>query len=432
MDQSTAFFHNYVKENARNKRLVVQPRMGFSDKTKMRHGLQEVKQLDAPTIGTITLDSFTRSGDFRSAAKAVEEGMMLNGYPIVSYPQKENEQLIAGLREPGFPVQIRHGSPLPVEIFKATISAGIDAIEGGPVSYCFPYGRIPLARSLEAWRTCCRLFADASDDPWHIESFGGCMMGQLCPPAILIAITVAEAIFMIRNGVKSYSLSLAQGTHTSQDVAALHALRLLGVKYLGPQSDWHIVFYTFMGKFPQSYHGSKALIEESAHAAVKGGAERLIVKTVKEAHQIPLIEDNLDSLGWCHQAATAERITPSQHAGVEEWTTQIYEEADFLIDLLLNLDSNLEKSMAKAFKMGYWDVPYCLHPDNRRLTSAQLDEAGYVYWSDPGKIPFPPHIRNNAVKRKKKLSSGELLHMLSFNQQKYDGLYVPQEQLYTP
>lgn len=104
----------------------------------------------------------------------------------------------------------------------------------------------------------------------------------------------------------------------------------------------------------------------------------------------------------------------------------------FLIDMLLNLDTNLEKSMAKAFKMGYWDVPYCLHPDNRRLTSAQLDEAGYVYWSDPGKIPFPLHIRNNAVKRKKKLSSGELLHMLSFNQQKYDGLYVPQEQLYTP
>ncbi|WP_143305924.1 methylaspartate mutase [Chitinophaga vietnamensis] len=432
MQQSTAYFHQYVKEHARQQQLVVQPRMGFSDRSKMRFGLSEVKRLDAPTIGTITLDSFTRSGDFHSAARAVAEGMQLNGYPIVSYPREENMQLIEGLREPGFPVQIRHGSPLPVEIFKATINAGIDAIEGGPISYCFPYGRIPLARSMEAWRTCCQLFGAASDDPWHIESFGGCMMGQLCPPAILIAITIAEAIFMIRNGVKSYSLSLAQGTHTSQDVAALHALRQLGLKYLGPQSDWHIVFYTFMGKFPQSYHGARALIEESARAAVKGGAERLIVKTVKEAHQIPLIEDNLNSLAWCHQAATAERQRSGLPEGVAAWTAQIYEEADFLIDLLLNLDSDLEKSMAKAFKRGYWDVPYCLHPDNRRLTGAQLDEAGFIYWSDPGKMPFTGHIRNNAVRRKKQLSSGELLHMLSFNQQKYDGLYIPEEQLSTP
>ncbi|SFW87155.1 hypothetical protein [Chitinophaga sancti] len=424
---STSYFHNFVKAKFAQQRLVVQPRMGFSDRERMRNGLLAVKGVQAPTIGTITLDSFTRSGDFASASRAIEQGLSLNGYPIVSYPQSENESLIAGIREIDFPVQIRHGSPLPVEIFKATIRAGIDAIEGGPISYCFPYGRIPLVRSLDAWRTCCRLFGEASDDPWHIESFGGCMMGQLCPPAILIAITIAEALFMIENGVKSYSLSLAQGTHPAQDAAALHALRQLGNKYLGPESDWHIVFYTFMGKFPQSFDGARALIEESARIAVEGGAERLIVKTVKEAHQIPLIEDNINSLTWCDAVASATPRNQAVTPEVAAWTTQIFEEADFLINLLLNLGRNLEEGMEKAFKSGYWDVPYCLHPDNRCLTGAQLDEAGFIYWSDPGKIPFTGHIRNNAVRRKKKMSSGELLQMLSFNQQKYDGRCVAQE-----
>jgi len=425
MYTSPGWFHRFVKEQASHKRLVVQPRMGFSDHAEMRRGLQAVKQLNAPTVGTITLDSFTRNGDFASAARAVAKGLPLNGYPIVSHTCEENQALIAGLRAPDFPVQVRHGSPLPVEVFKATIAAGIDAIEGGPISYCFPYGRIPLSSCLDAWRISNRLFAGAFDGQGHIESFGGCMMGQLCPPSILIAITIAEALFMIDNGIRSYSLSLAQGTHSTQDVAALLALRQLGRKYLGPEHQWHIVFYTFMGKFPQSYEGAVAIMEESARIAVQGGAERLIVKTVKEAHQIPTIEDNINALDCSSQASIAAYTDPLARPGVAAWMEQIREEADFLIDLLLNKAATLEKSMAGVFGQGYWDVPYCLHPDNKRMTTAQLDDQGFIYWGDTGCIPFPRHIKTNAVRKGMQLSSGRLLQMLSFNQQKYDSAAQP-------
>lgn len=420
MKQSNAYFHAFVKQQAAAGRLVVQPRMGFSDITRMRTGLEEVKRSGTPAVGTITLDSFTRTGDFLSARKAIEQGLALNGYPIVTYSTTDNKTLIAGLREPDFPVQVRHGSPLPEEIFKATIAAGIDAIEGGPISYCFPYGRVPLAKSIASWRNCCRLFAAAGDDHYHIESFGGCMMGQLCPPAILIAITVIEVLFMQANGVKSCSVSLAQGTNSVQDVAALQALRHLCKKYLGPEDAWHIVFYNFMGKFPQSFHGAKALIEESARIAVAGQAERLIVKTVKEAHQIPLVEDNINSLRWTHHTASTAGDASALQQQALPLMQAICEEADFLIDMLLNLGRNLEEGMSLAFRKGYWDVPYCLHPDNKHLSLAQIDDTGHISWSDPGKIPFPLHIRRNAVRMKMRLSSGELLHMLSFNQQKYD------------
>lgn len=420
MRTGSAYFHEFIKQQAGEGRLVVQPRMGFSDIARMRTGLEAVKRSGTPAVGTITLDSFTRTGDFLSARKAIEQGLALNGYPIVTYTTEENRELLAGLREPGFPVQVRHGSPLPEEIFKATIAAGIDAIEGGPVSYCFPYGRIPLAKSIAAWRNCCRLFAAAGGDHYHIESFGGCMMGQLCPPAILIAITIVEVLFMKENGLKSYSVSLAQGTNSVQDVAALQALRLLCEKYLGHSADWHIVFYNFMGKFPQSFHGSKALIEESARIAVAGQAERLIVKTVKEAHQIPLVEDNINALRWTHETARQVADTSALRQQALPLTQAIREEADFLIDMLLNLGSNIEEGIDLAFRKGYWDVPYCLHPDNKRASVAQIDGSGYIFWSDPGKIPFPGHIRRNSVRMRMRLSSGELLHMLSFNQQKYD------------
>ncbi|WP_400193670.1 methylaspartate mutase [Hymenobacter sp. B81] len=419
MTQTHAFFHDFVKARARQGQLVVQPRMGFSDAAAMRRGLEAVAAARVPAIGTITLDSFTRTGDFASARRAVQEGKALNGYPIVTYSDAQNRQLLAGLRGPDFPVQVRHGSSLPEEIFRAIVRAGLDATEGGPISYCLPYGRVPLAHSIEAWRRCTQLFAAASPSH-HIESFGGCMMGQLCPPSMLIAITLIEALFFQENGLRSLSVSLAQGTNARQDVAALRALRQLGEEYLGPAEHWHIVFYTFMGKFPQTYPGARALMEESARIARAGGAERLIVKTVKEAHQIPQIQDNLDALCWSYQAACEPAALPLDEAEVQAATEVIVAEARCLLHTLLNLGSNIGRGIELAFARGYWDVPFCLHPDNRRRSFACIDERGYTGWAATGRIPFPRQLV--AAGRQRPLTSGALFDMLSYNQLRYDAV----------
>jgi len=422
MQQAETFFHEFVKRCARQGQLVVQPRMGFSDAAAMRRGLLAVAHAPVPSIGTITLDSFTRTGDFANARKAVQEGKTLNGYPIVTYSDAENRALIADIRSADFPVQVRHGSSLPEEIFKATIRAGIDATEGGPISYCLPYGRVPLVRSIEAWRRCTRMFADASDG-YHIESFGGCMMGQLCPPSMLIAITLIEALFFRENGLKSLSVSLAQGTHGQQDIAALRALRQLGEQYLGADDSWHIVFYTFMGKFPETYHGSRTLIEESAKIARLGGAERLIVKTVKEAHQIPLVEDNLNSLEWSYESSRRATEYLLDEAQVQQATAFIVEEAQALLHILLNLGGNIGSCIQQAFAKGYWDVPFCLHPDNKCRSYARINPAGYTCWATTGNIPFPRHlVEANGAGAAQRLSSTDLFTMLSYNQRRFDAV----------
>jgi methylaspartate mutase epsilon subunit len=178
-----------------------------------------------------------------------------------------------------------------------------------------------------------------------------------------------------------------------------------------------------MGKFPQSFEGAKAIIEESARIAKWGGAERLIVKTVKEAHQIPRIEDNLNALSWSYQASQTVEALPVDYHEVTAFSEQIFEEADFLLNLLLNADPDLEKGIRQVFRLGYWDVPYCLHPDNQRLSYAHIDEMGYIHWATPGKIPFPLHMLRNHHLHYQRLSSREFLTMLSFNQYKYDRVY---------
>ncbi|MCB0606243.1 MAG: methylaspartate mutase [Lewinellaceae bacterium] len=417
MENGLSCFHEFV--HSRPGQLIVQPRMGFSQFDRMREGLACVKNINAHTVGTITLDSFTRTGDFRSAKEAIENHRPLNGYPIVSYGARVNRQLIDGLAGPDFPVQVRHGCSRPESIFKAIIDAGIDATEGGPVSYCLPYGRVPLTASAASWRACCEMFAEGDHTKRHIESFGGCIMGQLCPPAMLIAVTVVEALFFRQYGVRSFSVSLSQGSNFQQDAAALSALRIVSRKYLGDQDQWHIVYYTFMGKFPVTVHGAKAIMKDSVRIAKSGKADRIIVKTIKEAHQIPSIEDNRDALIQADRDFRApldpleEQIDPGE-------VERITEEADFLIEVLLNADNNLENAIAAVFSKGYWDIPFCLHPDNRNAAFARLDDEGRVEWADTGNIPFPARILKNHRRKNKKLSSKELLLMVSYNQIKYD------------
>lgn len=420
------YFHAYMKRSQQRGELVVQPRMGFSDLRKMRRGLQAVRDCAAPTIGTITVDSFTRTGELASLERSLQTGSELNGYPLVTRGAEKNRELLEGLFSPDFPVQVRHGTPRPQAIFQALLDAGLDATEGGPVSYCLPYSRLPLTDSLAAWKEGCRILVDAREqgiEP-HLESFGGCMMGQLCPPSLLLALDLLEGLFFRQNGLTSLSLSYAQGSNEAQDVGAIRALHHLAAELL-PDVSRHVVVYTFMGFFPQTADGARRIIESSARLAVRAGAARLITKTIAEAHRIPTIEENVSALLWADAAARRELARPTTDPAFEQQAEAhrevIESEARSLVEAVLNLSPDLTEAIAIAFRKGYLDVPFCLHPDNRNRSRAWLDDEGIIRWSELGRLPFPPHLRAVSSRRPShEVDSRELLEILAFNQQKFD------------
>lgn len=413
-------FADFIRLAESVSELVVQPRMGFATPGAMRAGLEAVSQYPGFTAGTLTIDSYTRVGALDKAARALQLGQELNGFPLVNHGAEVTRRMLAGVRSSRFPVQVRHGSPLPRHIFVASAEADIDATEGGPVSYCLPYGRIPLKDSIRAWWDCARLWADIGEErgiATHLESFGGCMLGQLCPPVMLITLSLLEALFFQRAGVRDVSLSYAQGTNADQDVGAMLALGRLAREWLAPDS-FHIVHYSFMGVFPRTAGGARQLIEDSARLAVEGGARRLIVKTAAEAHGIPTVADNLTAIGWAHTAARAARGRLPSPAAVAH-AEALYEQASFLAGAVLELDADLGTALLRAFKRGYLDVPYCIHGDNRNEARSLLREDGLIEFQHLGRIPLPPSrsIRG----REAAVRSDELLRMLRFNQEKYDG-----------
>lgn len=409
-------FGGYVRAAAAAGQLVVQPRMGVSDPVAMRAGLVATRDAAAVTIGTITLDSYTRVGDHASVREAIGSGMSLNGYPIVHFAGRTTDEVLAGLLDGGFPIQVRHGSATPGDIFEAIGRAGLAASEGGPVSYCLPYGRTPLADSIEHWAAACDRFAEvtAGRQP-HLETFGGCLMGQLCPPSLLVAISVLEAMFFVQHGIDSVSLSYAQQTNARQDQQAIAALRRLATEFL-PSVDWHVVLYTYMGVYPGSPEGACILLEESARLAVRAGAERLIVKTVAEAHRIPTMPENIFALELAAAAARDERrLLP----GAAPDDSELYAEARALVLAVLNLSSDLGTALRSAFAAGYLDVPYCLHPDNAGRSRSYLDTDGQLRWAAIGSMPLPGRRNPRASDR---LTSTNLLSWLTYTCRKFDAI----------
>ncbi|MFG2043629.1 methylaspartate mutase [Dactylosporangium sp. NPDC048998] len=407
-----ASFGDIVAQHHDRGRLVVQPRMGFSDPARMRQGLIATRKARAATVGTITLDSYTRLGDHRAAREAIATGAELNGYPLVDQDAAVTAAILDDAVNPLFPVQVRHGSADARHIIRALLDHGLHATEGGPVSYCLPYSRMPLREAVDNWRRCCEILAEArrpTREP-HLETFGGCMMGQLCPPAMLVALSLLEGMFFAQHGVRCISFSYAQQTHPEQDEEAVAALRTLVGEYL-PLPRTHLVIYTYMGVYPRTPAGALRLLAESARLAVRSGASRLIVKTTAEAHRLPTIAENVTAL---EHAATVAR---TELGAVKAPDTGILAQARALVGNVLSLDDDIGRALLKAFAGGQLDVPFCLHPDNPGQARGYVDGDGRLQWQRIGDLPLGDLVRPSGAGR---VSSADLLASLRFMQHKFD------------
>jgi glutamate mutase epsilon subunit len=424
-------FGQYVARQADAGRLVVQPRMGFSAPERMREGLLAVKRAAGATAGTITLDSFTRINRHMSALRHIDEEMTLNGYPIVAYGPDATRSILDGVLDADFPIQVRHGSADPREIFVAMLASGLYATEGGPISYCLPYSRMPLAEAVPAWRESSETLAEAQADgaPVHMETFGGCLLGQLCPPSLLVAMSILEGIFFRTHGLRNVSLSYAQQTSPSQDREAVAALRRLADEFLA-DIDWHVVIYTYMGLFPSTLEGAQALLDESVRLASESGAERLIVKTALEAFRIPTIEENVEALERSSDLAMQVRrmsMADGFDFDLYERDSETYIEARGLVQAVLELDSDIDTALLDAFKVGALDIPFCLHPDNRNEARSMITSEGRLEWLDTGQMPIPQPHHSNRV-----LTADGLLASLNYIASRYDHPMVEQREARAP
>jgi methylaspartate mutase epsilon subunit len=228
---------------------------------------------------------------------------------------------------------------------------------------------------------------------------------------MLVALTVLEALFFYRNGVRDLSVSYAQQTNLAQDQEAVAAVHRLCAELL-PLARWHVVVYAYMGVYPKTPEGALSLLGSAATLAVTTGSPRLIVKTTAEAYRIPTIAENVAAL---EHAAAVAAATPRPAAGRIDGG-ETYHEACSLLEAVLDCDEDIGRAMVVAFKRGLLDVPYCLHPDNAGRARSYLDADGSLRWADTGSLP----LQGTGPGRRRSVSSTDFMAALSYVQRTFD------------
>jgi methylaspartate mutase epsilon subunit len=385
---------------ARTGQPAIQPRCGVGSHAGMRVLLTETERRAGPDVLTLTIDSHTRLGRFAEAARVLAaDPDRLNGYPLVAQGWRRGRELNEAVR---VPLQVRHGSPDPRELFVTALAAGITSFEGGGISYNLPYAKdVPLRDSLAAWRAvdrACGLLA-ARGVVVERELFGT-LTAVLVPPSISIAISLLEAVSAVRHGVRCVSLAYPQGGNAVQDVAALRAIADLTGRYLPTGTAAYPVLHQFMGPFPREPERADALILLGGLTAAWGGATKVIVKTNQEADGIPDIDATVRGLRTTRIAVSgylgAFGVDEEAVAEERDW---IRREVEELIEPVLAA-RDLSAAIEAAFRDGRLDVPFSASIHAHSAVIPCRDPTGAVRYGEAGRLPLSPATlrRNNRLR----------------------------------
>ncbi|MFJ2742603.1 methylaspartate mutase [Streptomyces sp. NPDC087440] len=369
-------------------RFAVQPRCGVGDHDAMRGLLVELAEGGAPDLLTLTIDSHTRLGRFEQARRLAHlSPRELNGYPLVAHGWRRGRDLNESVTAP---LQIRHGSPDARLMFETAVASGITSFEGGGISYNLPYSKnVPLADSLAAWEAVDRRCGELADLGVVVDrELFGTLTAVLVPPSVSLAISVLEALFAARAGVRCISVAYPQGGQLAQDVAALRAIPLLAERYLPPGVDVHPVLHEFMGVFPRERAHAEDLILYGALVTRLGGASKLLTKTYQEAYGIPDAAANVAGIRLAQRARSPLLgfLAADEEAAGRELEWILAEVAEIVEPLLDRADTRA--AVIEAFADGRLDIPFSASTQARSEVIPRRDPTGAIRYLSAGRLPL--------------------------------------------
>jgi methylaspartate mutase epsilon subunit len=392
---------------------LAQPRCGVGGHAEMRRLLTGLQHRAAPDILTITIDSHTRLLRLYNAEHALRtDPSQLNGYPLVTHGAERGRELNLSVRAP---LQVRHGSPIPGQLFGTSIAAGITSFEGGGISYNVPYAKdVPLADSLAAWQDVDRMAGELTAAGATVDrEFFGSLTGVIVPPAIALAITILESVLSAAEGVRCLSIAYPQGGHPWQDLAALRTIRRLAARYLGSVPAYPVL-HEFMGAFPTDRARALCLIRYGGLIAAAGKATKVITKSPAEARGIPDLEANVAGIVAAREGMRlAQSWNAIDEAAVAEEAEAIEEQVIELVDPLL-AEPRPASSISRAFAEGRLDVPFAASRFARSAMVPCRDAQGAIRFADYGGLPFSAKVRlRNDAKLRGKTTGLSLVEQLT-------------------
>jgi methylaspartate mutase epsilon subunit len=412
---------NYAKVIRKAKeegRTLVQPRGGVAlieDHIKLLQYLQDEGGADLlPT----TTDTYTRNMKFHEARRGIEESIkagrsMLNGFPVVNYGPRKVRRVVEAVDKP---IMTLAGTPFPRLTSEVTLAAGFTGFLGAGISYpCSYIKSMKLDDGIKNYQYLDRLCSFYSEHGVLIHrEQPGFLTGTLIPPGIGVAVGVLEVLLAAGQGVRHYSVGLAQNLDIVQDVAALRVYEEVCQHYLKKAgiNDMFISVAThqWMQAFPPNEAEAFSVIVMGAIIAVLGGATQIITKTCDEAIGIPTMEANAAGVRATRKAIDMMRKYRLPMDGeVRGEMGMIKREAMAIVDKALELgDGDVAVGVVRGFEAGTIDIPWAPNIHTRGDVIPVRDGKGAVRYLRTGNLPFSKEIldynRSKIREREEKIS----------------------------
>ncbi|AFZ73361.1 methylaspartate mutase subunit E [Natronobacterium gregoryi] len=344
-------------------RVLTQPRAGvpcLDDQIDLLETLVTDGDVD---LLPVTIDSYTRDNQYEKAREGLERSREtdadeLNGFPAVTHGVEGCRTLVEAADAP---VQIRHGTPDARLLAAVTFASGVQSFEGGPITYNLPYtSKYSLEETIEYWQYVDRLAGAYTERGIRInrEPFGP-LTGTLVPPSIAIAVCIVEGLLSATQGVRSITLGYGQVGNLVQDVAAIEAMKTLGVEYLPDEVTVTTVFHQWMGGFPADEPRANGVIALGTAAAGIAEPDKIITKSPQEALGVPTADANAAGLRTTDQVLRMLSAQSVDLEAVDRERELIERSVRSLLDAVYEVgDGDVARGVVRAFDEGLLDVPF--------------------------------------------------------------------------
>ncbi len=391
-----------VRKARKEGRTLVQPRGGVAlieDHIKLLRCLQDEGGADLlPT----TTDTYTRNMKFHEAQRGIDESIkagrsMLNGLPVVNYGPGKVRRVVEAVDKP---IMTLAGTPFPRLTSEVTLAAGFTGFLGAGISYpCSYIKSMTLEEGIKHYQYLDRLCSYYAEHGVLIHrEQPGFLTGTLIPPGIGVAVGVLEVLLAAGQGVRHYSVGLAQNLDIAQDVAALRVYEEVCQHYLKKAGidDMFISVAThqWMQAFPPNEAEAFSVIVMGAIIAVLGGATQVITKTCHEAIGIPTMEANAAGVRATRKAVDMMRkFRLPVDDGITIEMEMIRKEARAIVDKALELgDGDVAAGVVRGFEAGTIDIPWAPNIYTRGDVIPVRDGKGAVRYLRTGNLPFSREI----------------------------------------
>jgi methylaspartate mutase epsilon subunit len=383
---------------------LIQPRSGISPIAACIELFKYLQDEGLCDISSTSVDSYTRANRYEDCEEAFQKSeregrSYLNGLPVVNVGVKKLRGLVEALKNP---MELRTSAVDARMSAEVALAAGYSAFIHGPICPTMHYHKnAKLAKACEYYQHLFRLMGVYTEKgvPMAADVFGT-FSNVGVPQSFVFANVVIEALAAAAQGVKCVMVNTIMQGNLVQDTASTMVLRGIVEEYLErfgyEDVEVFVVANHWTGPYPADPQAAYAIDALNTVAAVMGGADTMMIKSIDQGVALPSKENNAAALRFTRKMINYLKKQKVKIGGddLELEKAMTIKETKQLVEKMLEMgDGDPLVGAVNAYEAGVMESPFSSNKNyNHGKVMVARDSVGRCRYYDVGGLPFTKDI----------------------------------------